>query len=300
MSLYKSAQLMNADDLENFGDEDEVVLYEDKPSEDDVIEMHNPENHEDGMEITFKLPVLPGSDADMPLEVSSDEAVEVESKGKKDKNDFQAGTELEVQDPWKSPPPAQILEWVHNRLQNLPRHSGRETTGIERTIAVMKRINTEISKAIANDYNGEVDIAKLENARKEIFDGIHRLEDAKEKLNESSYTRKKSSSDEEGLIKEAKQDRIGGIIITVPILISRIAKVLINGMVSGGHDIELMMEAQVKEYDLTKREQVELMELLENMGYAQPRRDRGYQMKLDKKMNFTSSDNFDFGANYPA
>ena len=239
MSLYKSAQLFNADDLENFGDEDEVVLYEEKPSEDDVVEMHNPENHEEGMEITFKLPTLPGSDADMPIEVSTDDPVEVESKGKKDKNDLQSSTELEVQDPWKSPPPAQILEWVHNRLQNLPRHSGRETTGIERTIAVMKRINSEISKAIANDYNGEVDIAKLENARKEIFDGIHRLEDAKEKLNENSYTRKKANIevDDNSLIKLAKQDRIGGIIITVPILISRIAKVLINGMVSGGHDI---------------------------------------------------------------
>jgi len=236
----------------------------------------------------------------MPLEVSTEDPIEVESKGKgkgkKDKNDLQA-EELEVQDPWKSPDPKNILAWVHDRLQNLPRHTGQETTGMERTIAAMKRINNEISKAIANDYNGEVDVAKLEQARREIFDGIHRLEEAVEKL-DNGYRGKKADLDENGLVKEAKQDRIGGIIITVPILISRIAKTLINGMVSGGHDIERSFDAQVKEWSLDKREQAELMELLENMGYAQPRRDRAYP--ADHHMEYKSSDNFDFGSQYPA
>jgi len=297
MSLYKQAQFLDANDFENFGDEDEVVLYEEKPSMEDVVELHQPDN---AMEITFKLPPLPGSDADMPLEVSTEDPIEVESKGKgkgkKDKNDLQ-GEELEVQDPWKSPDPKNILTWVHDRLQNLPRHTGQETTGMERTIAAMKRINNEISKAIANDYNGEVDVAKLEQARREIFDGIHRLEEAVEKL-DNGYRGKKADLDENGLVKEAKQDRIGGIIITVPILISRIAKTLINGMVSGGHDIERSFDAQVKEWSLDKREQAELMELLENMGYAQPRRDRAYP--ADHHMEYKSSDNFDFGSQYPA
>jgi hypothetical protein len=293
MSLYKQAQFLDANDFENFGDEDEVVLYEEKPSMEDVVELHQPDN---AMEITFKLPPLPGSDADMPLEVSTEDPVEVESKGKKDKDDNKV-EELEVQDPWKPPSPAGILNWVHDRLQNLPRHSGRETTGIERTIAVMKRINNEISKAIANDYNGEVDIGRLEEARKEIFDGIHRLEEAKEKL-DNGYKGKKADLDENGLVKEAKQDRIGGIIITVPILISRIAKVCINSMVSGGKDIEKVFDAQSKEWNLDKREQAELMELLENMGYSSPRRDRAYP--ADHQMEYKSSDNFDLSSNYPA
>lgn len=291
MSLYKSAQLL-ADDFENFADEDEVVLYEEKPSMEDVVELHQPT---DAVEIKFKLPTLPGSDADMPLEVSTDDNVEVESKGKKDKDDNKV-EELEVVDPWKPPSPSAILNWVHERLQNLPRHSGRETTGIERTIAVMKRINNEISKAIANDYNGEVDIARLEEARKEIFDGIHRLEEAREKL-DNGYKGKKAA-DEDGLVKEAKQTHVGGIIITVPILISRIAKVCINSMVSGGKDIERTFDAQVKEWNLDRREQAELMELLEQMGYAQTRRDRAFP--ADHHMEYKSSDNFDFPPNYPA
>ena len=161
----------------------------------------------------------------------------------------------------------------------------------------MKRINNEISKAIANDYNGEVDVAKLEQARREIFDGIHRLEEAVEKL-DNGYRGKKADLDENGLVKEAKQDRIGGIIITVPILISRIAKVCINSMVSGGKDIERVFADQSKEWSLDKREQAELMELLEAMGYNQPRRDRAYP--ADHQMEYKSSDNYDLSANYPS
>jgi hypothetical protein len=293
MSLYKQAQFLDANDFENFGDEDEVVLYEEKPSMEDVVELHQPN---DAMEITFKLPPLPGSDADMPLEVSTEDPVEVESDGKKDKDDNKV-EELEVQDPWKPPPPAGILQWVHDRLQNLPKHTGTETTGMERTISALKRINSAISKAIVDDYDGKVDIGKLEQARREILDGISRLEQAIKKI-DGGYKNKKADLDEDGLVKEAKQDRIGGIIITVPILISRIAKTLINGMVSGGHDIELMFEAQVNEWSLDKREQAELMELLDNMGYAQVRRDRGYP--ANHHMEYKTSDNFDFGANFPS
>jgi hypothetical protein len=294
MSLFKSAQSLNIDDLADLNSgEDEIILYEHEPKMEDVVELHQPE---DTLEVTFKLPTLPGSDADMPLEVSTDD-VEVENKADKssDKNEL---AELEVADPWKSPNPAQILNWVHERLNNLPRHSGRETTGIERTMAAMKRINQEISKAIANDYNGEVDIARLEEARREIFDGIHRLEEAKEKIESQNYKRKKAVVEGDGLVKEGKQDRIGGIIITVPILISRIAKTLINSTVSAGKDIEKSFDAQVKEWNLDKREQAELMELLEQMGYAAPRRDRGWPR--DHKADYTSENNFDFQPNYSA
>src|ERR1700733_8132206 len=282
MPLYKQAQQLLADDFENFGDEDEVVLYEDKPSMEDVVELHQPDS--DAMEITFKLPTLPGSDAEMPLEVSTEDPVEVQSKGKKEKDDNKA-VDLEVMDPWKSPAPGDILAWVHERLQNLPRHSGKETTGIERTIAAMKRINQEISKAIANDYDGKVDIARLENARREIFDGIHRLEDAKDKIEESSYKRKKAVVEDDGLVKEGKKTtHVGGIIITVPLLISNIARTAINSTVSAGKDLEITVAELVKKYALSDREQMELFQLLRDMNYplGRPRGSKNDE-KIDTK-----------------
>ena len=85
--------------------------------------------------------------------------------------------------------------------------------------------------------------------------------------------------------------------ITVPLLISRIARVCINGMVSGGHDINDLFHRQVKKYKLTDREQAETMQVLADLGYTM-REDRGYM--FDDDVDTSSSDNFDYSANYSA
>ena len=82
---------------------------------------------------------------------------------------------------------------------------------------------------------------------------------------------------------------------TVPLLISRIARVCINGMVSAGHDIEDLFRKQVELYNLDKREQAEVMQLLADMGYAL-RQDRGYL--TGEGVNQERSDNADWAANY--
>jgi hypothetical protein len=293
MALYKAAQLMEAnDDIADFGDEDEVILYDEKPSKDDVIEMHRPDEE---IELTFKLPHLPGSDAG-PLEVSTDDAVEVKEKDKKkeDKND------LAVSDPWDwevwmKEHGGDGLGWVQDRLRNIPRHSGRETAGIERVISYMRRLNAEMSKMAANDFDGKINIGKFEEARREIYSAIDRLEKAKEQLEQQNYKKKKGDLTQEGLVKEAKQDRIGGIIITVPLLISSIARTAINSMISAGKDIEITTNTLIKKYNLNDREQMELLQLLSDMGYAiqKPRGD-----KLDEKFDRSSVDNNDYIAQY--
>lgn len=295
MPLYKSSQLMNADDdFQNFGDEDEVVLYEDKPSEEDVIEMHEPET--ETVEISFKLPPLPGSDAEMPLEVSTDDVEEDDKKGKKDKNDLSEGNELEVKDPsdYRSYKPGDLAHWAQYMFNNIPRHNG-ETMGIERTISYLKRFDGDLSRAIANDYKGEANIGLLEQARSEIYNGIERLEDALEKIKAG---RKKKATVDSELVKEGqKATHVGGIIVTVPIFISRLARICINGQVSAGHDIEDLYGRLVKKYALDNQQQAELMQLLFDMGYPL-RRDRGYN--IDELIDETSSDNFDWAANYPS
>lgn len=81
--------------------------------------------------------------------------------------------------------------------------------------------------------------------------------------------------------------------ITVPLLISRIARVCINGMVSAGHDIEDLYERQVKFYKLNEREQAEVMQLLADMGYA-VRQDRGFMPNDQLEV----SDGMDWSTNY--
>jgi len=300
MPLYKSSQLLDAMDAEdkfdNFGDEDEVVLYDEKPSKEDVIEMHQP--GEDKMEISFKLGPIPGSDAPAMLEVSTDDDVETESKGK-DKNDLAETGEMEVKDPsdFRSYKPAEYPHWVHYMFQNLPRHSGRETTGIERCISYLKRLDSDISKAIASDYKGEADIGMMEEARRELYSAIERLEEALEQIKNTTYKKKKAVIEPELLKEGQKATHVGGIIVTVPIFISRLARICINGQVSAGHDIEDLYTRLVKKYALGDQQQAELMQLLFDMGYPL-RRDRGFN--INELIDETSSDNFDWSAQYPS
>lgn len=102
---------------------------------------------------------------------------------------------------------------------------------------------------------------------------------------------------ENGLYKTAqKVYGVGsGIMITVPILLSRIARVCINGTVSAGHDIEDLYNRQVKKWNLSEREQAEVQQLLFDMGYPL-RQDRGFMPEDD--LEVWDSDNMDWAANY--
>jgi ElaB/YqjD/DUF883 family membrane-anchored ribosome-binding protein len=147
------------------------------------------------------------------------------------------------------------------------------------------------------DLDGELDANKVEEVRAEIEKGISRLHDRVDKIKSSKKTKKKKSAEfESELVKEAQKiTGVQGVFVTVPLLISRIARVCINGMVSAGHDIEDLYARQVKQYKLTDREQAEVMQLLADMGYAL-RQDRGYMP--DEEVDPASSDNYDWAANY--
>lgn len=285
---------MADDDLEDFGNEDEVVLYEDKPSKEDVIEMHRPGEE---LEISFKLPPLPGSDAECPLEVSTDDAIEVKEDDK-DKNDLAEKEPLEVKDPsdYRSYKPSDLAHWAQYMFSKIPRHTGQETTGIERCISYLKRFDGDLSKAISSDYKGEANIGQLEEARRELYSGIDRLEDALDKLKSANYKKKKAVSDND-LVKEAKQTAIHGMIITVPVFISAIARACINSMVSAGKDIDHTTEYFVKKFKLSDRDQVELIQVLADMGYN-TRAPRG--LNVGEEWDPSCVDNVDLMANYNA
>lgn len=86
-----------------------------------------------------------------------------------------------------------------------------------------------------------------------------------------------------------------GVMITVPLLISRIARVCVNGTVSAGHDIEDLYNRQVEKWNLSEREQAEVQQLLFDMGYPL-RQDRGFMPNDD--LEVWDSDNMDWAANY--
>jgi hypothetical protein len=171
-------------------------------------------------------------------------------------------------------------------------------------MAYMEKLDSEISKAMRMDLDEELDANQVEKVRSQLDEGLSRLQGRLDKVKDSkksSKKRKKTADyemDDEGFIKEAQKIiGVSGVYITVPLLISRIARVCINGTVSAGHDIEDLYNRQVKKWNLTEREQAETMQLLFDMGYPL-RQDRGFMP--DDDIEVSDSDNMDWAANYRA
>jgi len=269
----------------------QFVQMIDEPEEEMVVlEFDDPKD-----DLIFMLPDVPGAPDAGEIEVKDDDTdgdIEVD------------GDNIEVKvDPWDwmSGGMGHFLHWLKGMMDNVPVHSGYDTTGLEKAISYFELLDREITKAMRHDFKNEIDSAKAERAREQIENGISRLLERLERVKTDKFNRhgkkKKSWAENLGLIKEAqgKTTSISGITVTVPLLISAVARVCINGMVSAGHDLEDLYADQVKEYNLDKREQTELAQLLSDMGYAM-RRDRGFPPGTPVKI--TDTNNRDWNTNF--
>ncbi len=238
MPLFKSAEP---------NPQNEVIIFEEKPQMDDVVEMHQPETHQ------FHFPTLPSPGI---IEVSEGHEApkSTKEKGPKDRWDWQSS--------------GKFMDWCQDRLNSIPDLSGNETTAIERGISYLERFNKEISKAISTDFDGDLDVKAIEKVRAWIFKSIKELKKIFNQRHENDYNDKAASTDADGkIVKEARTPYSGGVIVTVPLIISRCARVCINGTVSAGHDLPALYTEQVKKYSLNIREQAELAQHLEDMGF---------------------------------
>jgi hypothetical protein len=257
-----------------------------------LMEVHD---HPEELEIHMDLPGAPPGtqDPEPVLEVSEPE----EDKSKAMDED-PAKTKSNEKWDWSKRGPKGFIAWVKERCDDVPKHSGYDTAGLERAVAYLERLDNEVSKAMRLDLDGELDANQIEKVRAIIDNGIERLNDRLDKVKTSKKKTRKKKSEviHEGLVKEAQKiTGVQGVFVTVPLLISRIARVCINGMVSAGHDIEDLYARQVKYYKLSTREQAEVQQLLSDMGYA-VRQDRGFMP--DEDFDVSSSDNMDWAANY--
>jgi len=279
-------------------DEDEFAFLKEGPElhgkielEDNELDVDEDDNEAMSLEKEFsftlpKLKKIPGADDDE--EIISEPELEVEE----DDNDLQVES-----DPWKWDIKT-FMEWLAVKMDEnspqFPRHSGKEIVGLERLISYFKRILGEVSKALRVDYNNILPSAKLEAARDEMLNAVKRCEERVEKIEAFKRPKKKKANVEGGLVKEAGTARFQ---VQVPILLSYICRCAINSFVSGGHSIEETFQKLAKKFELTDREKVSCFQILADMNFP-VRRDRGFLS--DEEIDTTSSDNFDWSAQYPS
>ncbi len=311
MSLTSNAQAIEQIVVDDLDSHDHVVVYPTAPSPQMVMEMHEPESHaaespvmletsEPGqVEIYIDLDDLPGvmaldPELEQKLEVSDDDTKE------EDNNDAKKSTKPVTKWDWESKGADGFLTWIKERISDIPKHSGYDTAGIERAISYLDKLDTEISKAMRLDLDGDLDADKVEEVRSKIYDGIERLNERHDIVNKKKKKKKKSTAadNSQGLVKEGQKiPGVTGIVVTVPLMIAGVVRTCINGNISAGHDIEDMFEKLSKKLELDDKQKFECLQLFADMGYP-VRRDRGFL--LDEDIDTTSSDNFDWAANYQA
>jgi hypothetical protein len=263
--------------------DDNIIMTDDLKDEGGVIEI---DLDDERPTFSYKLERMPGSKESDDFDIA--EEIEVEEP-----------EEVEVnQDPW-SWKMEEFHEWLNKMLHSFPPHDGKGLAGVLRALSHGDRLIKEILSASKSDFHNQLDMPSLEEALDELHKGQQRLTDRKEKLERVKYNskkKKKADAEDEGLVKQAKIAGIKGIVVSVPLLISSLARSCINSMVSGGKDIERTYETLHKEYSLSKRERLELLQCLADMGYG-VRRDLG--APLDDEIDTRSEDNINWTPNYP-
>ena len=260
----------------------EIEEAEGNPEEDlSFISTDEPSDNED---IIFVLDAIPGAPEAKDIEIVEEpEDVEIE----------------EEKDGWKWNH-GSFIPWIKNMIENIPKHSGYDSTGLEKAISYFEALDREITKAMRTDFKNEINSAHAEKARESIEKGLESLVERLERVKSTKYKRhakksKGSVEEQDSIVKEAATMFPSALVVTVPLLISRIARVCINGVVSGGHDMEDLFHKQAEEYKLDNREKAEVVQLLSDMGFP-IQGDRGFQVGVH--VDRTRSDNRDWAANY--
>jgi len=318
MSRQKTAQYLAEieveDDLlvedESYGDDGvygDIVIEDEHPADDDKKDKKDKKEDKDDKDdkksdkdeeivvlefdnaepLSFVMPSIPGALDESEIVVPEIAVEEDEEK-----------EEPKEIDPWnwQHGGHAQFIPWVHGMINMTPQHSGHDVSGIERALAWIMRLIKEFPKAMSTDFKGEIDVASSEELRDSLHAAVGHMNDRMERILSIKGRGKKSKAGAEGgMIKEAqKATKITGVTITVPLLISGVARTLINGTVSAGHSMEDMYDELKKKYAFTEREEFEIQLLLADMGWPMYQ-DRG---RIGEQVDKSKSDNFDWAANY--
>lgn len=294
MSLAKTAQQIAPSPVDYDGTSTPLPMDNSYLYVEDSDQLSNDNAYIDDLELAveepafvFELSPVPGGE--YQDEIEDPHAIEVSDE------------EIEVSDdPWKWDV-AGFLQWLQSKMQGIPKHSGRDSAGLERAMAFLEQLDREISRAVRSDLNNEIAIDAVEKARDEINKGLERLQDRLDKVNTTKYPKRKGNKKKKAdaannIVKEgSKAAYYGAITVTVPILISGIARACVNSMVSAGKDIEDEFQKLAKQYDLDNREEFMLYQTLSDMGYH-VRRPRG--SALNEEVDRSSTENTGWGADY--
>ena len=185
--------------------------------------------------------------------------------------------EKEEEKDWmKTNNPEHFIVFLQSEMNRFPKPA--EVTGnvskIEHSLGQWKRLNNYISKALREDYKGILDVAIIDRTRNIIESYIDQLEQMLEFVQDAKRQRKKmrrrrAENEEENITKEATAPHFRGFQMLITPFQRAIAGALINGVVSGGKNMEELWKVAKEKYELNDRDELEIMQIVADMGYPE-------------------------------
>lgn len=233
--------------IENVEDEFQETEDELEGFFDDVEKEHGPK--------AKMRDILPGSDIHISDEEEKDESLK--------ETDYENDNDI-----------SKFHEYLARKYQDIPKHDGESVAGCERAIVYLDKLDREISKNIREDEEHILDIDVMSEYQQMIMKDVVLLKDhikkLKRKFKENAITEKKADSlNEDGIVKSSnltKEAAATKLYLTVDPFIRAICGILINSVVSAGKPFEKVYEYLVKKYEITAREELEILQVLMDMG----------------------------------
>lgn len=295
------AGLQEADDSLMVTEDNFLNLYE----LGNTLEVTEDDYNADDMEPSEPMVTIPGTDSEYVAYTKDDEVVEVRETNWADDKDT-----------------GKFLDYLKDKISNIPRHSGNTIPGCERACAYIKSLDNEASQAMRKDFDGRIDELSLEDIRKQMKDMIDRLDNQIERLQKSAGEQKVQlitqgtcqkcktaatvwvdpTTNTETCLKCGAEDgdslqKTAGLPVMQVFMTPferAIVGTIINAKVAGGRNIEEVYDRLKNKYNFTPREELAIQQLIADHGYP-VYKDRGL---LNEPTDPASGDNVEWQTNY--
>jgi len=151
---------------------------------------------------------------------------------------------------------------------NIPKHNGQSVMGCEKAIGFLKSLSEEISRNVRADKEGVIDVSSAEDYNQKIIFDILKLKKHLKELKRSMTETAMKAADEnveDSMVKSASKSAKMYICITP--FHRAISGILVNSVVSAGKPFDEVYDYLVEKYEITPREELELAQVLMDMGY---------------------------------
>lgn len=146
----------------------------------------------------------------------------------------------------------------------IPKHDGKSMLGCEKAISWLQRLSNEISTNVRNDPDGILDVPSLSKVQDSILADIFVLKEHMKTLKKSLPENMSKMASDNVINKVASVPN--NMVICISPFMRAITGIIINSTVSAGKPFDEVYDYLVEKYEITEREQLEILQILMDMG----------------------------------